>query len=292
MDIWKRQEQLQTYYTNVRLNMKWQKIKNSLRVLFGKEEVYFENDECAEERFDEENVLVSITSEIFYGGGYMYEDAVPYTREMTTNESEEPTQKKTKKKELLVSVKSIVNELHQNVNLYNMQGLDEKIALMNRKIDLFYEKGSDNSKTKFRNPQSRYGLRELQTFLKRLENRKLVMNKWKDGKTFKDFYDAFPATEERNIHNLIEEYGNLDFKTSDYFVPDFPQDAIDVMEQYKAVTKQMCDADVRFYVLAKKEDFKLADHKRDPILFAPSPFGMFYHILGAWDEEMILLSEL
>lgn len=91
---------------------------------------------------------------------------------------------------------------------------------------------------------------------------------------------------------MLEEYDNLKFDTSDYFVPDFPKEAIDTMTRYKEVTKQMCDMDVHFYVLAKKADFKKADEKRDPILFAPSPFGMFYHILGAWDEEMMLLSEL
>jgi uncharacterized lipoprotein len=47
-----------------------------------------------------------------------------------------------------------------------------------------------------------------------------------------------------------------------------------------------------FYVIAEEKSFKSAAEKRDPILLVQSPFGFYWQILGAWDKEMILLSEL
>ena len=47
-----------------------------------------------------------------------------------------------------------------------------------------------------------------------------------------------------------------------------------------------------FYVIATEDKFRKAYEKRDPILLVQSPFGFYWQILGAWDKEMILLSEL
>ena len=47
-----------------------------------------------------------------------------------------------------------------------------------------------------------------------------------------------------------------------------------------------------FYVIAEPDKFRKAYEKRDPILLVQSPFGFYWQILGAWDKEMILLSEL
>jgi hypothetical protein len=45
-------------------------------------------------------------------------------------------------------------------------------------------------------------------------------------------------------------------------------------------------------VIAEPDKFRKAYEKRDPILLVQSPFGFYWQILGAWDKEMMLLSEL
>ena len=83
-----------------------------------------------------------------------------------------------------------------------------------------------------------------------------------------------------------------DLKGSDIFVPDFPDDAVKIMKEFNAKVKELTGKKALFSVIATPDNFKAADGKRDPILLATSPFGFFFYILGAWDKEMLLLSEL
>ena len=80
--------------------------------------------------------------------------------------------------------------------------------------------------------------------------------------------------------------------TSDLFVPEFPDDAIAVMKQYTDNMMKLCKKKPVFYVIAEPDKFRKAYEKRDPILLVQSPFGFYWQILGAWDKEMMLLSEL
>jgi hypothetical protein len=80
--------------------------------------------------------------------------------------------------------------------------------------------------------------------------------------------------------------------TSDLFVPEFPDDAIAVMKAYTEEMDKICSKKPVFYVIAEPDKFRKAYEKRDPILLVQSPFGFYWQILGAWDKEMILLSEL
>jgi hypothetical protein len=64
------------------------------------------------------------------------------------------------------------------------------------------------------------------------------------------------------------------------------------MKKYTNNMKKLCQKKPVFYVIAEPDKFKKAYEKRDPILLVQSPFGFYWQILGAWDKEMILLSEL
>jgi hypothetical protein len=64
------------------------------------------------------------------------------------------------------------------------------------------------------------------------------------------------------------------------------------MKEFTETTEALCGKKPNFSVIAEAKDFQSKYEKRDPIILAQSPFGLYYHILGAWDKEMILLSEL
>jgi hypothetical protein len=129
-----------------------------------------------------------------------------------------------------------------------------------------------------------YSRREVEALIERLENRR----RWAD---FKRFFDEFQNTTDEKIEQLLDKY-DLVMNTSDLFVPEFPDDAIAVMKQYTEQMDKLCGKKPVFYVIAEPDKFRKAYEKRDPILLVQSPFGFYWQILGAWDKEMILLSEL
>lgn len=132
--------------------------------------------------------------------------------------------------------------------------------------------------------KQKYAKRELKALMERLENRKKYFE-------HKEFFQRFDNTDENKIKTLCEKY-NLVMKESDIFIPEFPDEAVLVMKEYTDKVEEITGQKPVFYVIATKEDFKDADGKRDPILLAQSPFGFYYQILGAWDKEMLLLSQL
>lgn len=151
----------------------------------------------------------------------------------------------------------------------SLENIDEKIQSL-------------KDKTRFTNQH--YSRQELLSLIERLENRKKYAE-------HEEFYRQFPYTTDEKVDALVSKY-KLVVKSSDLFVPEFPKEAIDVMKQYTERTLQLCDKEPVFYVIAEAQDFEKKYERRDPILLAQSPFGFFYQILGAWDKEMILLSEL
>ena len=172
-------------------------------------------------------------------------------------------------KKIAVKPKEVLGELETIPTPWTLSNLDDKIEVLKYKRELITQ---------------HYSKREVEGLIERLENRK----KW--GK-FKSFFDEFQNTTDEKIDILLEKY-DLVMKTSDLFVPEFPDDAIAVMKKYTDNMMKLCKKKPVFYVIAEPEKFKKAYEKRDPILLVQSPFGFYWQILGAWDKEMILLSEL
>jgi len=150
------------------------------------------------------------------------------------------------------------------------------LALVEDKIDILKEKE--------KLIVQQYAKREVSALIERLENRKKYQE-------HKEFFDQFLNTTEEKIDNILEKY-ELVMKTSDIFVPEFPTEAIKVMKDYTEKLEAICAKKPVFYVIAEEKDFKKAYEKRDPILLVQSPFGFYWQILGAWDKEMLILSEL
>lgn len=163
----------------------------------------------------------------------------------------------------------VLNELETVPTPFTLTLLDEKIGILKDKEKLIVQ---------------RYANREIKALIERVENRKKYATNSK-------FFDQFSNTTDEKIALLLSKY-QLVMKTSDIFVPEFPDEAIKVMKDYTEKCELLFKKKPLYYVIAEEKDFKKAWDKRDPILLVQSPFGFYWQILGAWDKEMLILSEL
>jgi len=163
----------------------------------------------------------------------------------------------------------VIGELQTVPTPFSVSYLDEKLSVLESKAELITQK---------------YAKQEVTALIERLTNRK----KYAENKVF---FDQFENTTQEKIDILLEKY-ELAMHPSDIFVPEFPDDAVKIMKDYTKKVKAISDKKPVFYVIATADMFKKVDGKRDPILLVQSPFGFYYQILGAWDREMLILSEL
>jgi len=164
----------------------------------------------------------------------------------------------------------VLHELEMPPTPFLLIMLDEKISVLKDKASLIRQD---------------YSKREVEALIERLENRKRYSE-------FRPFFESFQSTTEEKISELLKNHTHLCMKTSDIFIPEFPDIAIKRMKEYEDNMQKLCGKKPVFYVIAEHDKFREAFKQRDPILLAQSPFGFFYSILGAWDKEMMLLSEL
>lgn len=174
-------------------------------------------------------------------------------------------------KKIKATPKSVMEELERIPVPFDLIGIDSKIEDLSDKLKL---------------SNQRYAKKQIDGLISRLNNRK----KYTESQ-FLDFYTSFPNTNDEKIDMLLDKY-ELVFKKSELFIPSFPKDAIAVMKEYTRVTQLLCGKKPVFYVIAEAKDFEKKYEKLDPILLVQSPFGFYWQILGAWDKEMLLLSEL
>ena len=129
------------------------------------------------------------------------------------------------------------------------------------------------------------GVKEIASIVSRMENRKKYAS-------VKDFYEEFPYTTTLKIDELVKTHNYLKLGQVAQFLADMPKEAVDIMKSYNKNTEKLCGKQAVFYIIADKKDFEKSEKRRDPILLAQSPFGHFWQILGAWDKELLILSEL
>jgi hypothetical protein len=179
------------------------------------------------------------------------------------------TQKRLIPGKIAIKPIEVVNELEEPAELIRMNNIDDKISVLKDKEQLI---------------KQHYAKREVTALIERLENRKLYPAN-------KTFFDAFSNTTEEKIDQLLSKY-KLVMKPSDIFIPEFPDEAINIMKAYTEKMEELFKKKPVFYVIAEDVHFQKAYEKRDPILLVQSPFGFYYQILGAWDKEMLILGEL
>jgi len=193
-------------------------------------------------------------------------------------DSDEDSVKRTKdyKKKIAVKPKDVYDELERVPTNFSLEALEDKIEILKLKHSFI-----NQSNVK----------KEVNDFIELLENRKKYDKKAKDGKTFREFFCKYDATNDQKIQVLLSKY-ELVMRSPDIFIPEFPAEAVQAMKIYTEKIEELCGKKPVFFVIATEDSFKKTYEKRDPILLASSPFGFYYYILGAWDEEMILLTEL
>jgi hypothetical protein len=231
----------------------------------------------------EERTLLNFRSS-FQGGSGNYTHLVNFTSstsddipdDVKTIPDSDTIGSKGKITKLAVTPKSILHELEMDVNAFSLQGLDDKIAIIKEKCELI---------------KQIYAKREMSALLICLENRKKFYINDKNGVPFSQFFSQFKTTSDQKIDDVLKKY-KLVVKSADIFIPEFPDEAIKAMKEYKEKVIELCDKEPQFVVIATEDSFKKNYEKRDPVLLALSPFGFFYYILGAWDEEMKCLTDL
>lgn len=208
---------------------------------------------------------------IDFRGGYMGPDSGPtYGGEGVVSMAD------SKLKKVTVKPKDVLDELERIPTMWSLEYIDEKIGIMKDKVELLNQE---------------YARKELEDFVSRLENRKKLHNKDKDKRTFLSYFQQFDTTTDEKIEALTDKY-TLVMKNADIFVPEFPKEAVEIMKQFTSKVKKVTGKNPIYYVIAEEGMFKQKYARRDPILLAQSPFGFYYHILGAWDSEMVYLPEL
>jgi hypothetical protein len=181
-----------------------------------------------------------------------------------------------KTKKIKVKPKDVLDELERIPTMWSLEHIDEKIDIIKDKVELLNQE---------------YARRELEDFVSRLENRKKLHDKDKDKKTFLSYFQQFDTTTDEKIETLTKKY-DLVMESADIFVPEFPESAVKIMKLFNSKVKKITGKNPIYYVIAESTLFEKKYARRDPILLAQSPFGFYYHILGAWDSEMVFLSEL
>jgi len=182
-----------------------------------------------------------------------------------------------KDKRIPIKPIQVFQELERVPTRWSLEGVNEKIAILKDRLTLV----QNNSTVK----------QELLHFLLCLENRKKYHAKDSKGELYSQFYAQFDTTTEEKIGDLLKAYA-LRKGGVDLFIPELPPEAIQIMKDFTDKTIELSRQKPNFSIIAEEKDFKEAEKKRDPILLAQSPFGQYYYILGAWDKEMTLLSEL
>ncbi len=164
--------------------------------------------------------------------------------------------------------------------------VDQMVRNAEKKLKLYpKEKKGKDARMFYEDGAVRFGRNEVISIIERLKNRNKINE-------FKKILDKYPHTTTSLIAGIVKANSNLMCGKAEEFIPDFPDEAIDAMDEYQKMCQKLCGKKTHFYVIAEKNDFGEKNRRRDPILLAQSPFGFFWQILGAWDEEMMYLGDL
>lgn len=187
------------------------------------------------------------------------------------------TPTKAQKKELTPKKVYSLEMLHDTAFKINMdpKHVDDQVVAFKEKLALIKTEEYDMQR----------GTEEIGSILLRMENRKKYASV---SKTF----EKYPYTTNARINSVVKKHDYLQLGQVAQFLADMPKDATDAMKDYNDACHKLCGKKAVFYIIANKKDFQKSEKRRDPILLAQSPFGHFWQILGAWDDEMLFLDEL
>jgi len=177
--------------------------------------------------------------------------------------------KKPEDKRIELKPKDVVEELNGDKPEVSFDNLDEKIKAIKKRRD-------------FMRDDLGIITTEEDQALEWLEARK-------KGKKMLDEFNKWPLTTSDKIVKLLSKYKLQKAHINQYHLA-LPKEAIDEMEAFYNLFSKVTDTKPEFIIIADK--MEEVDKKRDPILLATSPFGKFFHVLGAWDKEVEIMHEL
>ena len=189
---------------------------------------------------------------------------------------------------IIVKPVDIVDELKTSPTKWSLEGIDDKIKMFKAKSEMIvqqYAKQEVNALIQCLEARKKYDIK-LECRLLRNDAMETISHE-----TAREYFAKYDITDEKKIDNVIKKH-NLRMGDPDIFIPELPNEAIQTMYEYTQVVQEITNKKPRYYIIAGQNDFQKVEKKRDPILLGQSPFGFYYHILGAWDTEMLYLPEL
>lgn len=106
---------------------------------------------------------------------------------------------------------------------------------------------------------------------------------------------TWPVTTRDKITKLCKTY-KLELVNFRGYYKTVPMEAIDELEKFCKEYERFTDTEPDFKLIIDDapapEERQSRERKKDPILLASSPFGRWYHVLGAWDKEVLVIDEL
>lgn len=103
-------------------------------------------------------------------------------------------------------------------------------------------------------------------------------------------FSTWAITTDEMIQALVKKY-KVQFVSFYSYSKSLPIEATEQLEKFGDAWEKVVDDDTK-PDLCMITDYKGTEHKKDPILLAASPFGAWWHILGAWDEEVKIVDDL
>lgn len=173
----------------------------------------------------------------------------------------------------------VVKEILTERPTFAMADLKGQIATIKKRINVLQEQGVAKST---------------------LENEYHALEFLEARQKYSKFYELFkwPTTNQEKVLKLLKTYKlhAVDMNQDGSGVQNIPHEAIDEIEKYvKAFAKVNKKKRPQFRLIVDEPTYKemmAKVKKKDPILLALSPFGNWYYILGAWDEEVKYVDDL
>lgn len=107
---------------------------------------------------------------------------------------------------------------------------------------------------------------------------------------YQKYADRFrwAITTNAKIKELLAKYKLSDVNFRSYY-KNVPMEAIDEIEKFIAACKKVTDAESEFRLII---DDGGTETKKDPIMYASSPFGKWFYVIGAWDKEIMYVDDI
>lgn len=204
----------------------------------------------------------------------MVESGIPGIQVEALNVSNLPSPKVERKQ---VKPIEVFSEIKKEDVIISFDNLDEKIKAVSERLKVLSEHLSEEH------------LKDEYATLFYLKNRQKYIN----GK-----YDfEWAMTTQEVIDDLCKRYKLKVVALKQYYTL-VPKGGIMEMKRYTEQYKKLV-GDVPIFELIIKDDDTQSDEdkqqrkkNRDPILLANSPFGNFFFVLGAWDDEVEVVDEI